>query len=347
MRSSWYRRFISSLYFSLSLIPVSINAQGVVNIYAWGGEVPLSVIKKFEDQTDIKVNFSTFDSNESLYAKLRTSDDYDIIMPSSYFVDKLRKEKRLLPLDKSKIPNIKYLNPEFLNPSYDPNSTYSLPYNWGITGIFYNKNIYKNPPMDWQSLWGSSNKNKLLLLDDAREVFSMALLALGYSPNDTNPEHIKEAYQKLLALRPNIKTFSTNTLQGMIVDEDATIGMAWNSDILKSQYDGANVEFIYPKEGFVIWVDCFSILKNAPHKEEAYQLLNFLFDPLNVKAAIIEESIISPSTKAYQLLPAHIRNNPLISPPKEVLKRGINQKDIGTKATKLLIQYWQQLKLSF
>jgi len=136
------------LYFSYA----TAFCQSYLNIYVWGGEIPQSLIRKFEKQTGIKVNFSTFESNEALYAKLKTTNDFDLILPSSYLIPKLAENNKLLKLDLKKIPNLKNINPNFLNAKYDANNQYSIPYSWGVTGIFYNAQ-FNSPPKHWRELW--------------------------------------------------------------------------------------------------------------------------------------------------------------------------------------------------
>src|SRR3990167_948927 len=190
-------------FFSLILLSLTIStafAQKIVNVYAWTDEIPDFVVRQFEKETCIKVNFSTYENNELMYAKIRASKNagYDVIMPSSYFVDRMRKQQLLIPLDKTKIPNWKNLNPTFLNQQYDPNNAYSVPYIWGVTGIFVNTQYYSpNSIKQWSDFWDNRYVNQLMLLEDTREVFAMALLSLGYSINDRDPVHIKQAFLKL------------------------------------------------------------------------------------------------------------------------------------------------------
>ena len=221
----------------------------------WAQEIPHSVIVQFEKETGIKVNYSTFDSNEVMYAKLHAAKNtgYDLIEPSSYYIDRLWHQGMLEKLDRSKLPNFRYLDPFFLNQPHDPQSAYSIPFVWGITGIFVNKDYFaSNKTTQWNDLVDKKYLNQLMFLDDAREVFSMAMCMLGYSINDKSPEHIRQAYLKLKELMPNVRLFNSDAVASILIDEDATIGMAWNSDLFKANHENAKLEFIYPKDGFEI-----------------------------------------------------------------------------------------------
>lgn len=337
------------LRYSVTLILICTtlltHAQRVVNVYVWGGEIPKTLIQKFEKETQIKVRFSTYDSNEILYAKLKAGGKgiYDVILPSAYFVERMRNQGMLEKLNRDALPNKDNLAPIFENNPYDPNNQYSIPLTWGITGLFYPQ---QHPLHSWNQLWSPTFKKKLLLLDDAREVFSMGLLSLGYSPNDTSPDHIKEAFLHLKLLLPNIKLFATDNIQSIIIDEDARMGMAWNGDIFKVHHENDEVQFSFPKEGFVIWVDCLAIPKNAPHPKAAHQFINYMLRPEVAREISILEGHAITNAVARKTLPANMRHSPLVYPPEQTLKRGHFQRDVPDTVLQLYRNYWQQLKLS-
>ncbi len=238
--------------------PLFANSQNIVNVYTFGEEIPDSIITQFEKETGIKVNYSSYETNEVMYSKLRAmkSPGYDVIEPSSYYVDRMRHIGMLEKLDKSLLPEYKNLDPAFLDIRYDPHSDYSVPFVWGITGIFTNHNYFSSTDItSWSDLFNKKYFNQLMILDDPREAFSMALLMLGYPINDTNPAHIKQAYQKLRSLMPNIRLFNTDAVASILIDEDAAIGIAWNGDLARARAENAHLAFVYPAEGFEIWVD--------------------------------------------------------------------------------------------
>lgn len=332
------------------LFPLCLYAEGkVVNVYAWSGEIPDDLVREFESETNIKVNISTYDNNEVMYAKLRASKNagYDVIQPSSYFVDRMSHQNMLEPLDRSKLSNWKNLNPEFLNPVYDPKSLYSVPNIWGITGIFANKDYFDPKTLTkWNDLWDKRFYNQLMALDDVRELFSMALISLGYSANDRNPDHIKAAYEKLKSFMPNIKVFSSDTVVSIIIDEDATVGIAWNGDVYKAYQDNPKVQFIFPKDGFVIWVDTYAIPINAPHKDNAYEFINFMMRPDVAKRVALETSFPIANLAGKNLLPDSIKKNPFVYPTPQIMKRGQFQTNLDDKTLSLYEKYWEELKMS-
>lgn len=331
------------------MLPLTALAEDkVLNIYTWPAEIPDAVARQFEKETGIKVNLSTYENNEMLYAKLRAEKNagYDVIVPTSYYVDRMRRQDLLEKIDKSKLPNLKNLDPLFLHPDYDTQLNYSVPHIWGVTGIFLNTHYYQPASVTkWNDLWQARFNNQLMLLDDVREVFSIALLSLGYSANDNQPEHIKAAYLKLKTLMKNVKVFSTETVISIIIDEDATIGSAWNGDTYKAALENKAVTFIFPQDGFVIWVDNLCIPKNAPHKDNAYAFINFMLRAEIEKEVTLFTHFPTTNGAAQALLPKAVRNNPIIYPPKAVMKRGQFQTDLDEKTLALYEHYWEALKM--
>lgn len=343
---SLLKRGLAIALFSLPLI--TFAQDKIVNLYAWTGEIPEQVIRQFEKETGIKVNLSTYENNEVMYTKLRATKNagYDVVMPSGYFVDRMRKQKMLEKLDKNLLSNWKNLNPRFIKLAYDPTSEYSVPFVWGVTGLFLNDHYFAQGSIKkWSDLWNARYKNQLLLLDDIREVFSMALLALGYSANDTDPQHIKAAYLKLKELMSNVKLFASDTVISIVIDEDAQVGMAWNGDAFKAVQENPHIQFVFPQEGFLIWVDNFVIPQNAPHQETAYRFINFMLRSDIAKTVAMETLYSTTNLTAQQQLPPKIKNNPTIYPSNEILRRGEFQKDVGEETLALFEKYWEALKM--
>jgi spermidine/putrescine transport system substrate-binding protein len=320
----------------------------VLNVYNWSNYLPKDVIVQFEKETGIHVNYSTYDGNDTLYAKLKADPHagYDIIVPTSYFIDRMRNEHMLKTLDKSKLPNFKNLDKALLNKPFDPNNDYSIPYFWGSTGIVVDKKYFDpNSIKSWNDLWDPRFKDQLLILDDPHDVFSTALLALGYSANDSDPDHLHQAYLKLKALLPNVKLFNSDAAKVNYIDEDATVGMGYSGDTYQAMQENPDLVYIYPAEGFVVWVDCMAIPKYAPHVDNAYQFMNFLMRP-DIAAKLSEElDYASPNSAAKTLLPKAMRENPAIYPDDKILDRAQFEQDSGD-LDMIYEKYMEELKVS-
>ena len=343
--------FVFFVFFTLLLgffhSPVFAN-DAILNVYVYSGIIPDDVIHQFEKETGIKVNFSTYDSSETLYAKLRATPyaTYDVIEPSSYYVDRMRRQGMLEKLDKSRLQAMNNINPDFLNQAYDPLNAYSVPLVWGTTGIFVNTDYYpKNSIKKWSDLWDPKYRDQLMLLNDAREVFSVGLYAAGFHGNDNNPLHIQAAYSKLKQLIPNIKLFNSDAVISIFIDEDAVVGMAWNGDLFKAKQENPKLEFIYPDDGFVIWVDSLSIPRQAPHQKNAYQFINFLMRADIAKKIALYNHYPTANLAAQRLLPDLMRKSMIVYPGHDVLKRGEFITDISDRSLVLYEKYWELLKM--
>lgn len=341
-------RFLYCLLFSGFILCSSVFAKGILNIYNWSNYMPPDVLEDFEKKTGIQVNYSVFDDNPELYTKLKLNPGvYDLIVPSSYFVARMRQEGLLQKLDKTKLPNVRYLNPLLMHFPYDPHTEYSLPYFWGTTGIALNDKYYDPKSITtWDDLWAPRFRGQLLLMNELREIFDIAFRSLGYSINDTNKEHLHEAYVKLLALMPNVKVFNESQESSIYADEDALAGAILSGDAYRAGLTNSHVKYIYPKGKTLVWIDNICIPIDAPHLENAYIFLNYILDP-KISARIAEYSgYSSPNLGAIQLLPKSIQENPTLYPPDDIVKDAEVEADLPEEIKTLMQNYWELLKLS-
>ncbi len=323
------------------------SVEKILNVYNWANAMPEEIIREFEKETGIRVNYTTYGSNEALYAKLKANPNiaYDIVVPSTYFVQRMRKGGMIQKIDKTKLSNFKNLDTQFLNQDYDPNNDYSIPYLWGATGIVFNDKFHnKNDVKSWRAFWDPKYRNQLLVLDDARDVFSIALLSLGYSPNETDPAKITEAFEKAKKLLPNIKFFNSESQQAMYVSGESTLGMGWNGIVFLGQKSNPHLQFVYPEEGFVISLDSMTIPRGAKHVDNALKFIDFILRPEIAERISVGTGFSSANREGMKRLPPELRNNQSVNPDKATYKRGHFQSDVGDAAT-LYEKYYDQLKL--
>lgn len=340
-------RFFLALFISFWLAaPVAADYDKTLHVYIWSEYIPNEVIQNFTKETGIKVTLSSFDSNEAMFAKLQLlggKGGYDLIVPSSYYVSKLKKADLLLPLDKNKIPNLKNIAPHFLNQAYDPDNAYSVPYLWEMTGIVYNQKYIKEPVESWNILFDAKYKNKLLLLDDVREAFSIALIALGYNSNDTDAAHLEAAYNKLKTLLPNVKIWNSESPKVLFINEEVILGTAWNGEAYMASLANPDVKFAMPKEGPILCMDNFAILKSSKHQDNAYQFINFILRPEVAKVISEKMGYSTPNAEALKIIDPKILNNPIAYPPQEYVSKGVFMDDVGV-ATPIYAKYWEKLR---
>ncbi|CAM3682073.1 MULTISPECIES: extracellular solute-binding protein [Vibrio] len=341
-------KFFSSALCAASLIASpAMAADQELYFYNWSEYIPSEVLTDFTKETGIKVIYSTYESNESMYAKLKTQGSgYDLVVPSTYFVSKMRKEGMLQKIDHKKLSNYVGLDSNFLNKPFDPDNSYSIPYIWGATGIAINSDMLdKSSITKWDDLWDSKWEGQLMLMDDSREVFHMALAKLGYSPNSTNPDEIKAAYQELKKLMPNVLVFNSDFPANPYLAGEVSLGMLWNGSAYMARQEGAPIDIIWPENGPVLWMDSLSIPSGAKNIEAAHKMINFLIRPENAAKIALEIGYPTPVAAANKLLPKKFANDPNIYPPKAAMESGTWTDDVG-EASVIYDEYFQKLKVS-
>ena len=330
--------------------PTTSQGGKVVNVYNWTEYISDQVLKDFTAETGIDVIYSTFDSNEAMYAKLKLmngSGEYDVAFPGTDFVDKMRKEGMLEPLDHAKLTNFGNLGNTFINAPFDPENKFSIPYLWGSSGIAVNtKRIAKASLSSWNDLWKPEYEGRVMLMNDIRDVFTMSLLTLGYNGSTKNPEAIKQAYEKLTKLMPNVRTFNSDAPRMPFMEGETYLGLAWNGEVIMAQDQGMpELDFVYPKEGAIMWMDNMVIPKNAKNNDNAHKFIDFILRPKY--AAMISEEIGygSPNEAAKKEMPPELANNPIVYPPADLLKHAMFREDVGDEIMALYQQYWDRLKV--
>jgi spermidine/putrescine transport system substrate-binding protein len=325
---------------------VAVNAAEKLYVYNWTEYVPSSLLEQFSKETGIEVIYSTFESNEEMYSKLKLAKGagYDIVFPSSYYVGKMAKEGMLAELDKTQLSNLANVSPDLMGKPFDPENKYSLPYVYGLTGIGFNsKEVDANKITSWSDLWNEDFKGKLLLMNDSREVFHISLLLDGHSPNTTNEAEIKQAYERLLKLVPNVLVFNSDSPEMPYLQGEVSVGMQWSGSAHRAQAENSDLKFIFPKEGAILWMDNYVIPKNAANKAAAHKFINFLLRPESAKEVIEKMGFSMPNEGVKALLSEELARDPLLFPPQAEIEKGILQADVG-EAVEIYEKYWNLLR---
>ena len=324
---------------------VAAAADEELYFYNWSEYIPSEVLEQFTKETGIKVIYSTYESNETMYAKLKThGTGYDLVVPSTYYVSKMRDEGMLKKIDRSKLSNFDELDPNYLHKPFDPSNDYSIPYIWGATGIGVNTEMMdKAEVSSWSDFWDPKWEGQLMMMDDAREFFHIALRKLGYSANTQNPDEIKAAYEELKKLMPNVLVFNSDYPANPYMAGETSLGMLWNGSAYMARQEGAEIEIVWPKEGAIFWMDSLSIPAGAKNVDAAHKMIDFLLRPENAAKVAQEIGYPTPVASAKNLLPAEFVNDTNIFPPQDVLDAGEWQNSVGTANT-IYEEYYQKLK---
>ena len=308
--------------------------KGTINVLNWSAYIPDSVIDDFEKEYNIKVNYGTYSSNEELLAKITSSKrgTYDVVFPSDYMVELMKQKKLIDKLDKNRLPNYKNINEMFLNQNYDLNNEYSLPFLSTIVVIAYNTDKIKDNIENYNDLLNSKYKNNIVLLDDQRIVIGIALMALGYNMNETDPVALKKAEEWLLKLKKNIKAYDSDSPKTFFITDEVDIGVMWSAEAILAKEDNPNIKIVYPSNGHAISMDNYVLLKGAKNVDNAYLFINYLLRSDVSKKIIEEYPYISPNRN----IESSINLN-------DVFNNGYYVKNIGSKI-KEFDKLWANIK---
>ena len=323
---------------------------------SWGEYIDESLIEKFELETGITVNYNTAPSNEELYSLLEQGGvNYDVIVPSDYMIARLIQEDRLQKLDYSKIPNYEKIDDQYKNLSFDPNNEYTVPYTWGTLGIIYNTTMVDEPITSWEVMFSDQYAGEILLIDNSRDAFGMALYYLGYDVNTTDEAQIREAYQ----LVADAKARGVYDGQGMDevfqIMEGGNLAIAtyYAGDFLTMHDANPDLAFAIPEEGSNWFVDAMCILKDAQNVDEAHEWINFIASTESNLANMDYIGYASPNTEALEMYPAWYEEQygepldmelyEIMAAPPEVLERCTMYENLPAETLTLYNDLWIEL----
>ena len=305
----------------------------LLTIYNWGDYIDPALISKFERQTGYRVDYETFDSNESMLTKIRQGGtNYDLVVPSEYTVQRMKKEHLLAPLDHRRLPNFHYIAPEFRNQPFDRGNRYSVPYFWGTLGIIYNdQKVRAQDVQHWSQLWNPLLRNNLMLIDSARDVFAMALISQGQSVNTTSYAKLKQAQDHLKTLTPNVKAIVADEMKMYMEQDEAAVGVTYSGDAREMMSVNHHLHYVVPSEGSNIWFDNMVIPRAAKNKAAAYAFINFMLEPANAAQNAEYVGYATPNAAARRRLPKRITADQAFYPPAKTMRHLQVYRDLPLK----------------
>lgn len=298
------------------------NTEQVV-VFNAGEYMDMDLIKQFEKDTGIEVIYQTFQSDEEMFVKLtQSANNYDVVVPMDYMVEKLLKYDMLAPIDFSNVPNAKYIMDQYKNLPFDPEGKYTVPYFTSSFGIVYNKDMVDKPIDSWADLWDPKYKGKIIMYDLPRLSMSVALQKLGYSINTTDMKEINQATEELIKQKPLVYAYLTDEARDVIIQGDAAMTVMYSGDALLMSKENPNLKYVIPKEGGNRQVDSLAIPKKAQNKKNAEIFINYFTDP-KISAANAEwmEGFTSPVKGVREMLPDYIKNSNEAYPDEKTLPK--------------------------
>ena len=303
--------------------PAAGGEEPKLNFYNWDTYIGETTLADFKKASGVDVNMSLFATNDELFAKLKAGNPgFDVIVPSNEFVTRMTEAKLIQPLDHSKIPNLKNIDPTFMNPDYDPGRKMSVPYTWLVLGIGYRKSKVKGVPDSWKWLFDSdAYKGRIALLSESADLVRLAAKYKGHSVNNIPPELVAEIEKMLVRQKPFVKAFHEDNGQDMLLSGEVDLVLEYNGDIAQIMTEDPDIGFVVPKEGSLLNSDTLCIPVGAPRPNNAHAFINYLLDAEAGKK--ISETILypTPNAAAKALMPESYRINPAIFPPADILAK--------------------------
>ena len=327
-----------------------------LNVYNWGQYIAdgsddsLEVIKAFEERyPHIKVNYSTYDSNEMMYSKLSNGGiTVDVIIPSDYMIARLIEEDMLLELDYDNIPNYQYIDDTFKNTAYDPENKYSVPYTWGTVGILYNtKYVDEADVTGWELLWNEKYAGKILTFGNSRDAFGIAQYLLGYSVNTTDKQELQNCAALLKEQKPLLQQYVMDEIFATMQNEEAWIAAYYAGDCLTMMSENENLAFYLPEnQGFNLFIDAMCIPSCAQEKEAAELFINFLCDPEIAGANMDWICYSTPISEAKAYMDPETVADPVSYPSDDVLKNGSSYAYLPEEITRYVESLFMEVRNS-
>jgi spermidine/putrescine transport system substrate-binding protein len=337
---------MKKLLLGTCLLATPAFAEGELKVYHWFEYIPEELVQKFETETGIDVTIDTFDSNEAMLAALKAGKmgQYDVAVPGDYMVKIMADEGLLDSFAPEDLPNFGNIAPQWVDVPFDPGRKSSIPYQWGSTAFSVNRDVYQgdidslailfNPPAELQG--------KINVLDSQGEVLALGSIYLGIPQCTQDREQLKALNDLLIGAKQYWASFGSDTAKDVLVSGDAAAGMIYNGFSAKARAEGANVEYAFPKEGYVVWMDNVVLLKDAPNRDNALKFMNFLLDPENSAAVTNYAAYTSGVTGVEPFLADEIKNSPENNPPAD--QKGFFIEACDEETQKLYDAVWTNLK---
>ena len=338
------------LIFSTRQDKVTLNVMNWGQNIADGSDDTMDIIAAFEEaHPDIDVNYTTYESNESLYAKLAGGGvTVDLIIPSDYMIARLIREDMLNPLNFENIPNYKYVQEQFKNTAYDPDNTYSVPYTWGTVGIIYNtKYVDEADVTGWELLWNEKYEGKILMFDNSRDAFGIAQFLEGISVNTTDEKELRQAADKLAQQNPLVRQYVMDQIYGAMEGENAWIAPYYAGDCMLMMDSNENLQFYLPEEqGFNLFIDAMCVPKCSKNQEAAEKFINFLCAPEISGANMDYICYGSPIEGAREHMEDYLAESEVIYPDDSVLEKGTSYLFLPPETNRLMDELFMKLRIS-
>ena len=293
---------------ALALAGCGSSARRELKVYNAGDYIDPELVKTFEKETGIRVIYDTWATNEDMYVKVKAGgSDYDLVIPSDYMIERMKREGLLEKIDMTRIPNYALIDEKFKNLYYDPQNEYAVPYMWGTVGIIYNRKMVTDPVDSWSILWNPKYAKQIFMLDSLRDSIGVTLKYLGYSLNASDDAALKAARDKLIAQKPLVQAYVVDEVKDKMIAGEGALAVVWSGDAVFMMEKNPDLAYAIPKEGTNVWIDAMVILKGGKHKAEAEEFINFMTRPDIAKKNVEYIGYASPIPEVVRQLPPEVQ----------------------------------------
>ena len=327
------------------------DAGITLNVYNWGEYISngsddsVDVVAAFEKLTGIKVNYTTFDSNESMYAKLKSgAANYDVVIPSDYMVAKMIAEGMLAPLDYSNIPNSQNIDAVYRDPDYDPTNAYTVPYMLCTTGIIYNTTMVENAPTKWADLWDEQYAGNILMFNNSRDAYAIGAFKSGSSVNPQTTEDVDAVVDELKAQKPLVQAYVMDEIFDKMIGSEAAVGVYYSGDAITMIDDNPDLAWVFPEEGTVLSVDSMAIPATSEHEEAAEMFINFMCEPDVGKANIEYIGYTTPMHCVWDILDEDLKYSEIAYPSEDIAAKEEVFTALSDEVNSELDVKWSEMK---
>ncbi len=301
------------------LLAGSASAEGNLSVYHWFEYIPQELLDKFSEETGIEVIMDTYDSNEAMLATLKAGKlgSYDVAVPGDYMVEIMIGEGMLDTIADGELANIGNVEPQWLDVPFDSGRKHSIPYQWGSTSFSVNRDVFAGDIRTTSIVFDPPDdlKGRINILDSQGEVMLLAAMHLGIPQCSTDREQLKALDELLQSAKQHWASFNSDGAKDVLVSGDAAVGMIWNGFSAKARAEGANIEYSYPREGLIVWMDNVVLLKDAPNRANAIRFMDFLLEPENIAAVTNFAQYSAGVMGVTDLLADELKSQPESIPP--------------------------------
>lgn len=325
------------------------NTNGEVYVYNWGEYIDPETIDSFEEETGIKVVYDEFETNEIMFPKVESGASvYDVICPSDYMIKKMIDNDMLAKLNWDNLPNAKAnIGAQYYEQSkeFDNGNEYAVPYCWGTVGILYNKTMVNEPVDSWNILWDEKYKDNILMQDSVRDAMMVALKKNGFSMNSLNPTELDKAKEDLIAQKPLVQAYVVDQVRDKMIGNEAALGVIYSGEAIYTQRENPDLEYVIPKEGTNVWIDCWVVPKNCNNQENAEKFIDYMCKPEIALKNFDYITYSTPNDAAREMIEEDdIKNSPIAFPTLSDYSDLETYTYLGEEGDKLYNERWEEVK---